>query len=93
MMKKFRKWRDNLTVPQVHRIMRIAGIITEIIVTLSMILNPDQITKNTEKPIWFICFIWFILSLFMVFAIEQILYLVLRGMEKELDLKMKEEEK
>ena len=91
MMKKFRKWRDKLTFAQVKKIMWIVGILTEVIITLNIIAYREQIITNPEKmPIWMV---WIIESFIMIFAVEQIVYLILRGMEKELDSKRNEIEK
>lgn len=94
MMKKFKKWRDELTVSQVKKIMWIVGILTEVIITLSMIaVYQEGIKKNSGEltmPIWLI---WIITSFLMIFAVEELISLILRKTEKELDIETNEVEK
>lgn len=87
MIKKLKKWRDNLTVSQAHKIMWRVGIITETIITLSFILNWKQITKNLQIPIGLF---WLMSSVMMIMTIELGIVLVLGVEEKELNLEMEE---
>ena len=79
MMKKFKKWRDKLTISQVKKIMWIVGILTEVIITLNVIVYEEIIRKGLAKdvPIWLF---WIILSAFIIIEMEIIIYWILKEM-------------
>ncbi len=84
MVKRFKKWRDDLTISQAYKIMRLVTIIIAIIILSGMILNWER-TKIEEK---ILCFIMIICMLAFVYFIS---YLVLNVWEKERTLEIEEE--
>lgn len=93
MVKKFKKWRDNLTLSQAHKIMWILAIITEILITLDTILNREQLTKilENEIPIWLH---WLFISGITIGMLMVGMGFVLNTMDKEIaeESELKEKE-
>lgn len=92
MMKKFRKWRDKLTISQVKKIMWIVGILTAVILMLIIIVCREQIimTNSEECPTYLLFILAFII---IPFCNDVIVYFVLNGDYKERELKRNEIEK
>ncbi len=89
MVKKFKKWRDNLTVSQAHKIRRIVTIITEILIMLGVILKWERLTNNLGYGI-LVWLNWFVVALTMYCTVGIVMYLVLNLAEKEIELTEKE---
>lgn len=92
MVKKFKEWRDNVTLSQTYKIMWIVGIIIGTIITLSIILNWEQLTKNLEDqmPIWMY---GLILLIAWLGTVELGIWFVLDGDGKETNLEREKTEK
>lgn len=82
MMKRFRKWRDNLNLSKAKKIMWIVSIIIVITLGITITQNREQIAKNLEEGVPFELFV--ILSLVLSLLIANLgIYLVLNVDEKK----------